>query len=230
MRNETIYINGKDIRAHGVQAIRDYRIGGTEITNYQWQGLNRSHFLHLFSQYGLKSISFTLCFTGTYRREVEEKRSNMTAVLYGVNEIQMPDEFLYRCILEEIGESEWQGQEGSGWLLFVPYTLKGIQHDELVTVQDGRQKFFVEGTLQKMDARLIVTVSRNANAYVLAGAIYKSVRAGDILVFDGIEKRILKNGAPTQATGYVEFPFVEHGWNTVNAMDAVQVEYYPCYL
>lgn len=234
MRNETIYINGKDIRAHGVQALRDYRIGGTEITNYEWQGLNRSHFVNLFSQYGMKQVSFTLCFTGTYRREVEEKRTNMTAVLYGINEILMPDEFLYRCILEEIGESEWRGKEGNGWLLFVPYTLNGIQHDPLKTIEDGRQPFFVEGTLPRMDAKLTVTVGSADERYRITWAdgaqAEFNVDAGDEIVFDGIEKTITINGYPATPNGFFGFPYLTHGWCQISAQNQVQVEYYPCYI
>lgn len=230
MERETIYINGVDIAGLGVKALRDYRIGGTEITNYEWQGTNRSQFLNLFSKYGLKQLDFTLVFTGTRRRNVEEMRSRVTMMLYGISEIRMPDEFTYRCLLDSVGEGEWQGQEGNGWLLFVPYTLRGIQHDALVTVPDGRTRFYVEATLPQMDACLTVRVSTAASQYVLAGATFGAVAAGDVLVFDGINKRILKNGAPTTATGYFEFPCVKHGWNLFTALDAVQVDYYPCYL
>ena len=230
MINENVYINGRDLHSFGAQALRDYTVGGTEITSQTYQGRDRTHFTNIFNQFGMKPISFTVVFTGQRRREVESLRSALTAELYGVSEITLPDEFTYRCVLESVGDGEWKGQEGNQWLLLQDYSLKGIQHDALVSVADGRTRFYVRGTMPQMDARLTMTVPSASSSVTFCGADFGACSAGDVLVFDGIEKRLMKNGAPAKATGYFEFPFVTPEWNNFTGSAPIKVEYFPCYI
>ena len=81
------------------------------------------------------------------------------------------------------------------------------------------------------DARLTATVGTSAAAYTLGGATFGSVTAGDVLVFDGIDGKITKNGANAAASvSWTEFPQLVPGKNTITAPDAVTVEYYPTYI
>ena len=67
--------------------------------------------------------------------------------------------------------------------------------------------------------------------YPLGGAIFPSVSNGDVLVFDGIDGKITKNGANAAASvNWTEFPQLFPGENTITCPDDVTVEYYPTYI
>ena len=54
-----IAINGVDLSERGVNILRDYKIGGTSITNTIFQGRNRSSYRLRAAVYAQKPISFT---------------------------------------------------------------------------------------------------------------------------------------------------------------------------
>ena len=67
--------------------------------------------------------------------------------------------------------------------------------------------------------------------YPLGGAVFPSVSNGDVLVFDGIDGKITKNGANAAASvNWTEFPQLFPGENTITCPDDVTVEYYPTYI
>ena len=227
---EKIYINGHDIEEYGAKALRDsIKIGGSEIRNDYFQGRNRTNYTHLDTTYGLKSVGFTLVYIGKSLHETLEKKSMCEAEMYGECEIYMPDGFYYRCMLNSVGDSETKGVDGVEVLIECAYKLSGIQHEKLIEVLNGAE-FYARGTLPQMDCCVEVTVSTSAEHYYLAGADFGAVEVGDVLTFDGIKKRFLKNGAPTTAKEWISFPSVKRGLNRFIAADIPKVTYYPCYL
>lgn len=227
---EKIYINGHDIAEYGAKALRDsIKIGGSEIKNDYFQGRNRTQYILMDTTHGLKPVGFTLVYIGKNLREVREKKSLCESEMFGGCELYMPDGFYYRCMLNNIGEDETKGVDGVEILIQCAYKLSGIQHDEMIEVSNGSE-FYAKGTAPKMDCCLEVTVSDTAEHYYLAGADFGAVTAGDVLTFDGIKKRFLKNGAPTTAKEWISFPFVKSGYNQFTALDTPKVTYYPCYL
>ena len=227
---EKIYINGHDIEEYGAKALRDsIKIGGSEIRNDYFQGRNRTNYTHLDTTYGLKSVGFTLVYIGKSLHETLEKKSICEAEMYGECEIYMPDGFYYRCMLNSVGDSETKGVDGVEVLIECTYKLSGIQHEKLIEVLNGAE-FYARGTLPHMDCCVEVTVSQDAEHYYLAGADFGAVEVGDVLTFDGIKKRFLKNGAPTTAKEWISFPSVKRGLNRFIAADIPKVTYYPCYL
>ena len=229
VNTERVYINGVDILDYGAKALRDYTIGGTPITNDYFQGRNRSQYTLMSVTYGLKAINITFVYFGDTFREATLKKSSLEAQMFDGFEIYMPDGFYYRSMLDSIGEAETKGTDGDGVMIAVKYKFLGIQHDPLVTIEDGTS-FIAEGTLPRMDCILTVTVGTDASSYTLGGAVFSNVVAGDVLVVDGINKRFLKNGAPTTASDWISFPFVTGGQNAFTALDTVKVEFYPCYI
>lgn len=227
---EKIYINGHDIEEYGAKALRDsIKIGGSEIRNDYFQGRNRTNYTHLDTTYGLKPVGFTLVYIGKSLHETLEKKSICEAEMYGECEIYMPDGFYYRCMLNSVGDSDAKGVDGVEVLIECAYKLSGIQHEKLIEVLNGAE-FYARGTLPQMDCCVEVTVSQDAEHYYLAGADFGAVEVGDVLTFDGIKKRFLKNGAPTTAKEWISFPSVKRGLNRFIAADIPKVTYYPCYL
>ena len=227
---EKLFINGIDIADYGAKALRDSFIaGGTSIQNDYFQGRNRTNYTLMATTYGLKPVSFTLVYIDKSLRTAKENQSKCEAQMFNGCEIYAPDGFYYRCMLESIGDAVVKGVDGVEVLIEVKYKLNGIQHDDLETVSNGSH-FYAKGTMPKMDCVLSVEVVADAQHYYLAGADFGNVTAGDILVFDGINKRFLKNGAPTTANSWVSFPYVTSGLNQITALDTVKVQYYPCYI
>lgn len=226
---ENVLINNTNISTYSAKALRGYVIGGTPITNDYFQGRNRSQYILMSSEYKLKPISITFVYSGTTRHDAMVNKSTLESIMYSGFDLQLPDGFHYRCMLDSIGESEPKGVDQDGVLIATAYKFLGIQHDALVTVLDGTS-FNATGTMPKMDCILSVTVGQDAETYDLCGAVFSNVQADDVLVFDGINKRFLKNGAPTTATEWITFPFVKPGANVFTAEDTVKVEYYPCYI
>ena len=227
---EKIFINDKDIASFGAKALRDsIKIGGTAITNDYFQGRNRTNYTLMDKTYGLKSVSFTLVYIGKNLHETLEKKSMCEMEMFGGCEIYMPDGFYYRCMLNNVGDSDTKGVDGVEVLIECAYKLSGIQHEKLIEVLNGAE-FYARGTLPQMDCCVEVTVSQDAEHYYLAGADFGAVEVGDVLTFDGIKKRFLKNGAPTTAKEWISFPSVKRGLNRFIAADIPKVAYYPCYL
>ena len=229
VNTEKMYVNDIDIWEFGAKALRDIRVGGTTITNDYFQGRNRTYFTLMSTTFGLKPISFTLVYHAKFLRDAMENRSRLEVLFFDGCELFLNDGFYYRCMLDSIGEAEIRGIDGVQVLVQVAYKMMGIQHDPLVTIQDGAS-FLAKGTMPKMDCRLSVVVGEDAESYTLAGAVFENVQAGDVLVFDGILKRFLKNGAPTTAKEWISFPAVTSGLNSFTATDTVSVEFYPCYI
>ena len=237
--SETIQIGANDITTyyHARVVADSIEISGTPVTTAYVQGRNRTNFIFQTAQYGMKTIKFRVAFCESTRALCEQYKTELllacTATANAnVKMLKMPDGYYYRSLLKKIGKEEWLGSEDNGGiLLFFDLEFEGIQQSNtLQNVLDGRTSFTAVGTFPRMDARLTVQVTANASSYTLFGATFGSVTAGDILVFDGIDKRILKNGSPTVVTGYFEFPYVKAGTNQFTGNDPIKVEYYPCYL
>lgn len=230
INRERIFINDVDISEYGAKALRNsIKIGGTKIDNDYFQGRNRTHYTLMATTYGLKTVGFTLVFIAKRLRRALEQKSKCEASMFNGCEIHLPDGFYYRCMVDSIGEASISGVDGLEVLVECQYKFSGIQHDKLEVVEDGAE-FYAKGTMPRMDCILEVTVGANANSYSLGGATFGAVSVGDVLQFDGINKRFLKNGAPTTATNWVSFPYITSGLNKITALDTVKVTYYPCYI
>lgn len=227
---ETIYINDMDVREFGAKALRDYTIGATELTHENYQGHNRAWFVNLENLYGMKSVEFTLFFDGRTRREMMLKKSALDGQLFGLVELFMPDGFYYRCTCTSLGDIEPLGLEGSRIIGTAKYTFSGIQHDQLKILNGSG--FYCESTVPYTDCSLSVTVTTAAASYRLGGAVFSNVKAGEKLEFDGIHKRVLRDGAPysNDSVTWQEFPYLTPGYNQITAVDPVTVSYYPIYM
>lgn len=228
--SEKMYVNELELAEYGAKADRNsISIGGTKITNDYFQGRNRSHYTLMATTFGLKTVKFKLIFQADLLKDAKLNKSRLEAEMYGGCELYMPDGYYYRCMLDSIGDDVTKGVDGLGVLIECDYQLSGIQHDAMVTVEDGTS-FVALGTLARMDCILTVTVSEDATEYMLGGAKFSNVHAGDVLVVDGINKRFLKNGAWVATTDWLSFPYVTPDNNSFTAVDTVKVQYYPSYI
>lgn len=223
------YINGNNPEDYGAMSLLSYTVSGSSITNTIFQGRNRSSYRLLAAVYGQKAISFSLQYKGKTYRETSLLRSNIESWMWGKVELFLPDGFYYTATLQSIGDGSPIGQENNMVLITVEYQFSGIQHDAMVTT--AGESFINPGTLPYADCICSVTASAATDSYVLAGCTFQDVTQGESLVVDGINGRVLRNGAPAPGNvTFTSFPQVVPGENSFTAADPVTVQYYPSYL
>lgn len=224
---ETAYVNGVPILDAGA-VLESYSVGGTEITNETYQGRNRTHFNLLAKQFGRKTVTMTVFFHAVDRHLLTIQQSKMTAMLTGVVELFLPDGFYYRSTLDEVGDLQIIGVDGKGCIAECTYTLSGIQHGELVTVEGNT--VVAEGTLWQMDCILSCTASRAYNNLGLGPVNFTNVPSGAVVTADGINGRLLVNGQPTAGASFVHLPYLVPGRQSVYCPEILTVQYYPSYI
>ena len=224
---ETAYVNGVPILDVGA-VLESYSVGGTEITNETYQGRNRTHFNLLAKQFGRKTVTMTVFFHADNRHDLTLRQSKLTSMLTGVVELSMPDGFYYRSTLDEVGDLQIIGVDGKGVIAECTYTLSGIQHDALQTV-DGNTVNAI-GTMWQMDCILSCTASRAYSSIRVGTVVFTGVARGDVLTADGINGRMLKNDTPTTGVSFTHLPFLVPGVQTITCPETLTVQYYPSYI
>ena len=224
---ETAYVNGVSILDVGA-VLESYSVGGTEITNEVYQGRNRTHFNLLAKQFGRKTVTMTVFFHADNRHDLTLRQSKLTSMLTGVVELSMPDGFYYRSTLDEVGDLSIIGVDGKGCIAECAYTLSGIQHDALQTVEGNTVNAI--GTMWQMDCILSCTASRAYSFIRLGTVVFTGVARGDVLTADGINGRMLKNGTPTTGVSFTHLPYLVPGLQTITCPERLTVQYYPSYI
>ena len=226
-------INGNPLVTFGGKAMLDYTIGEVELTNETYHGINRSNWVLLKIMYGLRQVRITILFEGTDLHQAKLARSKFNAAVYGKNELFIADDgFYYTVYCESIGEEVLVGIGNNSAQVKSEYTFSGIRHTEKKTmIVAAGTKAYCLSTMPYTDCKLTATVGSTGTNYHLGGAVFASVTAGDVLVFDGINCLITKNGANAASNAtWVHFPALAAGENTIDCPDAVTVEYYPAFL
>ena len=225
---ETAYVDGRSILDVGA-VLESYTVGGTEVTNEVYQGRNRTNFNLLSKQFGRKTVTMTVFFHAINRHLLTVQQSNLTAMLTGVVDLALPDGFYYRSVLDEVGDLQIIGVDGKGVIAECTYTLSGIQHDVMQTITGNT--FRAEGTMWQMDCILTCTASRAYSSIQVGTVTFTGVSAGDVLVADGINGRLLQNGTPTTGNAsFTHLPFVVPGEQTITCPETLTVQYYPSYI
>lgn len=228
-----VLINGRPLTEYGGAALLDYTVGEPQITAATFQGVNRSTVHRLRQFYGVRPLTLNIVFTGDSLHAAKMQRSILNGVLFAGAEIFIPDDgFVYSSILESEGAEELIGQSNTEAKIKASYSFRAMRRLALVTETiPGGGVIVCRSTVPTTDCRLTVTVGASASSYQLGGATFGAVSAGDVLVFDGIECIITRNGANAAATtSWVDFPQLVRGENTISARDPVTVEYYPTFL
>lgn len=225
----TAHVNGEPL-ANFQALLNSFTVGPVETTSDYWQGVNRTNFALLKQQFGLRPIALSVAVMGDTYRDAAVMLSRLTGALWGVVELYLPDGFYYTCVLSSAGgEPELVGPGYGQTLLIKEYSLTGYRHDPMVTTTGP--SVWCPSTTPQTDCILSVTVGAAADSYTLGGATFPNVTQGEQLVFDGINKRILRNGTSGAAgVEWVNFPYLTPGANTVTAADTVTVQFYPCYM
>ncbi len=211
------------IRQHGGELHERYTISGAPIESSYHKGVRQSGFT-LFNQViGLKTITLPITFLGLSREDIDRCKLLFDMKLMGKNELVL-DGHYYTVICQQIGDAHYKGFGACE----SEYQFLGVKHGPLQTVTANT--IYCMSTLPHTDCRISVKVSKAAATYSVGTVTFKNVSAGDVLVVDGLDKRILVNGAPAaQKAEWIRFPSLVPGENIITCNDTVTVEYYPVY-
>lgn len=229
-----LMIDGNPLASYGGKSLLDYIVGETELTNATFQGINRTNWNILKSMFGMRSLRLTILFDGVDLHSAKVARSKFNAAVFGKHELYIPDDgFYYSVSCENLGEEVLVGIGDRNAQVKSEYTFQGIRHDALVSVTlPANGTLNCISTMPFTDCRLTMTATASATSVQLGGAIFSNVSANDVLVFDGIDGKITKNGVNCAGTTeWMAFPALVAGSNLIVAGDSpVTVEYYPAYI
>ena len=225
--NATMHINGTNIADFGV-LVESMKVGAIETDQQIYQGVNRTNFNVLDTIQYMRSISVNLFYSAPTRRELALIKSKLDNMMMGKLELWLPDGFFYSAYLVSAGEEKILGVERNKVIALCSYQFKGIRHDELETVVGNT--VICKSTVPKTDCRLTCTASQNYASLQIDTVTITDVSAGDVLVVDGINGRILQNGGLCAGNmSFIHFPSLVPEENTLTCPEELTVEYYPTY-
>ena len=227
----TMYINGVDIAEFGATLLSDYSIGAIEPEVDYQRGRGRTSIEVLALDAGLRGIDFYLEFSGKDRHELMLRKSKVDSLLMGKSELYMPDGFYYTCVPVYIGEMISEGAAGKYLVSKAIYRVQGICHDELQTLELDGYTINCRSTRPKTDCCLQVTAPEAASTFVLGPVTFTNVSAGETLVADGINGRIIQGDVYATDMQMLTLPYLVPGENTIPCTAGdLTVSYYPSYL
>jgi hypothetical protein len=220
-----MYLNGRSLEEYGGNLEESYSVSGVDVTCNQVKGNHGGSLILLNQRFGLKEIRLPLVFNGSDPHTVRERYSQFCRnCIGGKKEMVLPDERQYTAVLTKIGREEWITEND----MAVEVIFSGYCHGPLQSVRSN--VVYCMSTLPVTDCIFRVTVSQAAPSYQVGSVTFRGVSAGDRLVADGMNKRILINDAPAaQRADWIRFPVLASGRNMVVCKDVPIVEYYPVY-
>lgn len=229
-----LIINGIPIVTFCGASLLDYTIGETSLENATFKGINRTNWVLLKPMFGTRTITITIIFKGDTLHAAKVNRSKFNAAIFGKSEIYIPDDgFFYDVSCDSLGDEILVGIGQRESQIKSTYTLTGIRRSakKAVTVEKD-QTFLCESTMPFTDCKLTLTSTQTVTEYNFGGGVWADISAGDVLVFDGINCKITKNGVNYAANvTWMDFPSLASGLNIIETdLDPVTVEYYPTYL
>lgn len=205
--------------------MRGFKIGAAVVESIYFQGRNRTSFNLLDQTYGLKPFTFGLQFEGETRSDIAVNKSLFDLELCGAIEIYMDDGFSYTCVLISAGELEYDGKRYGR----AHYELSAIQHRAEVTLKSST--FTCSSTIPFTDCMISGTTSGTSGS--VGSITFSGVVANKALVIDGINKRLLYDGAPAaQYFSWVNFPRLTPGTNTITTtgLTGVETKFFPTFM
>lgn len=241
MREMTV--DNVDIVNFGARLL-NFSIGGTDLEISSGISLN-ANFPKLFrTDYGQREIKIILVFKpkhfeSTVRAKMNcltMQKSKFDGILYGkVIDIHLPDGFYYKCILQSVGAEIFDGES-----MEVSYTLNGIRH--LPIADPSGTQFYCYSTV-RTDCRITIRFISGWNDTAFKFAVNRNtkdhlnitidgINNGDVLLIDGMEKRVIKNGNNIFGdTNIITFPYLIPAENKyvqlVSGECTFKTEYYP---
>lgn len=224
-------VGGVGSDSFGARLLSGYKVGSTPVDRSRLKSSIVQGWIPLSNKYGLRSIYLPVYITANTPKAAAEAKSRLdAAMLADPVELTLPNGMTYAASVESVGDAAEVTLDGRE--IKCDYTLCGYAHDPLVTVKvSSGVAFTVSGTAPEMDCRLTCTVKTTASSFKMAGVTWSSVKSGDVLVLDGLNKQVTRNGANDfSSTDLISWPKLVPGSNKLTAPVQIKVEYYPIWL
>lgn len=176
---------------------------------------------------GLKRIELPVTFRGSSSANAYQFYSMFCKEATGMVTLQLHDGRYYYGFLEGSIAEEYV-TEG---IMDATFNFLATKRDTMTT-RTGNASNAIQnpGDLPETDCIITVTVGASGTNYNVHGVVFDSVSAGDVLVVDGIDGRILINNVPAaEHATFTKFPTLVPQWNTIQCVDTVSVSFYPGY-
>lgn len=228
--NNSMYVNGVNIADYGA-LVQSFKVGANAIKNTTYQGRNRTSFNVLATELTTRPVTVTICYKAPTRRELSLIKAKIDSLLIGKVELWLPDGFYYTVYMASAGEESIVGVEYNEEIALCTYTFNGIRHDPLqtVTLLQGHT-MYCKSLVPHTDCRLTCIATSNWASMRIGPVTVTGIHTNDVVVADGINGRILINGAPCPGNmSFIHFPSLVPGENVIQCPETLTVEYYPTY-
>lgn len=203
----------------------EYTYTPPQISADSFKGRKSSSFVLLNTAIGFGILTLPMIFEGTDRYNVTIKKSKFDQAILGKHVLTMDDGFLYDVYLDEFGGAAYPNE----CMIECEYTVPAIRRGKDVTVTGNT--VFCDSTAPETDCILTATVGQTGENYEIGTVTFPEVTAGEIITVDGINKRILVNGAPAaDRAEWTWFPSLSPGINHITCQDTLTVQFHPVYL
>ena len=232
IKDATMYVNGEDVYLTAGALVESFSVTGTDVKSNTYQGLDSTGFNVLSTVRKMRTITVSLFYKAVTKREIALKKAKLDNLLgAGKLDLYLPDGFHYEAVLTKSGKESVLGVDGQDVIAVCAYTFTGIRHDDLETVDvPAGGEFYCKSLIPLTDCRITCTASQAYASITIGTVTITGVAQGDVLVVDGINKRILQNGAPCAGNmSFVRFPQLAPELNTISCPEDIKVEYYPTY-
>lgn len=219
-----MHINNIPLSDFGAEMLLEHTIGGNSLENTEFTTRNRTTPKLMSRQIGSKAFVLRVDFYGTSRERAQNKSRFDSECIKDTVVLSVDDGYEYHVICTGLGN------ENPGLVSTeAEYSFTGFRKKQLVRLTANT--LVCKSNIPRTDCILSVTVGNSTAQYRLWNANFLNVNAGDKIVFDGIDCRILINGSPRAARcKWIDFPYLVPGVNNIICSDPVTVEYYPTFM
>ena len=218
------YINGKEMTKNGAYIKTGYIVTSAPI-NRSVCSNGCAAYVATKAKIGLKSLKIPVRII-TDTAAADGIRSMILSMCIDENvDIVLPNGNRYVSVLVNSGEADAVSRG------VIDFTLEfsGYQRGELITAKTPNVMCF--STVPETPYKITATVAA-AGSFSMAGVTFTKCAVGDVLVIDGLNGKLTKNGLAVLIadTDFVSFPVLSPGQNTVNCTVSATVEYYPIFM
>lgn len=219
------YINGIEMTNRCIFLTSDYTVSSASVSRSVYSG-GCASYVATKAKIGLKTIRLPVRIVQESTDMADSMRSWMLSMcLESKVEMMLPNGKTYVAALTDTGEVE-KSAEG---VIDFALEFTGYQRGEIVKAQTPNIMCF--STVPETPYRITATVG-SGGSFTMAGVTFSDCAAGDVLMIDGMNGKVTKNGSAMDIskTDFLKFPFLAPGKNTVISTGAAAVEYYPIFM
>ena len=174
-------------------------------------------------------LTVVLHFRGDSIAACEANISAIMLLLYRQSEIELDDEYVYRCTFTSFTPTRRMDT-----LIEISVVLSAVRHKAIVTIPLAEGDNIVScSSIIPTQCRLVIVPTEDADSCTVFGITINGLTGGKEIIIDGMIGLITEDGnSKFMDTDLTNFPMLHPGENSVIVTGAVTVnlQYYPTYL